>query len=678
MRRTLLACLLPLASALVVHDAGAVGTRTFDLATLEDLSGGDLEGTSIDSRGRVRAGFRLGALAIGDANAVWSALPMPDKSVLLGTGNGGKVIKVANGKATTLADTGQIAVTSLAAGWNGATFAGTLPEGKVFRIGADGKADEFAQLPGAEGVWALVFDKKQNALFAATGPEGKLFRIDARGDAQVYYDSDEPHLVSLAIDNDGALYAGSSGKALLYRLTGPGRASVVMDFPGDDVKALAVGADGSVFAISNEYDTPPDLPKRFGTPTTGTPVNVARPKPGKGTLTRIDPSGRPERMLYRADTHFVSLALSDDGRPYVGTGNLGRVYSVDDALTTMLVADTSERQVGAMVLSGQSRFIATSDPPVFHEVRGLGGADAVWTSKVLDAGLRAHFGKLRWHATGSVELATRSGNTETPDKTWSDWSAPLTAPGQIKSPAARFIQIRARFARDASAALSDITIPFVTDNLRPVVTHIEARPKNAPAAPRGQAIPPSGGEPPSHSSTLKITWRVSNPDADPLRYRLSYQREGQDIWRDITTPNDAITKAEYEWDTSGLAEGYYRVKVEASDEMANPPDRALSHALESGIITVDNTPPVFRELSVQGRRLRGEVVDGVGPIARIDISVDGSQEFRPLLPKDGVFDEAVEAFDVDLSPIVGPGPHVIAVRAFDSAGNFVVRSVELD
>ena len=48
-------------------------------------------------------------------------------------------------------------------------------------------------------MWALAFDAKQNALFAATGPDGKLFRIDANGQAQVYFDSDEPHLVSLAL-----------------------------------------------------------------------------------------------------------------------------------------------------------------------------------------------------------------------------------------------------------------------------------------------------------------------------------------------------------------------------------------------------------------------------------------------------------------------------------------------
>lgn len=672
-----IAFLLPIASAVLAANAGAVGTQSFDLSSLEDLSGGDLEGTSIDSRGRVRAGFRLGTLALGDANAVWSALPMPDGSVLLGTGNGGKVLRVAGGQATTIADTGQIAVTSLASAWKGTIVGGTLPSGRVVRLDSNGKVTTLVDLPGAEGVWALAFDKRQDALFAATGPEGKVFRIDAQGNAQIYFDSDEAHIVSLALGPDGSLYAGSSGKALLYQLTGPGRANVVMDFPGDDVKALAVASDGSLFAISNEYSEPPELPRRVGPATTTAPVNLARPKPGKGTLTRIDPLGRPEKLLYRGDTHFVSLALDDNDRPYVGTGVEGRIYSVDDALTTLLVADTSERQVGAMVLTGKTRFVATSDPPVFHDVRGQGGTDAIWVSKVLDAGLRAHFGKVRWNATGSVELSTRSGNTEVPDKTWSDWSGPLTNPGQITSPSARFVQVRARFSPDPAAVLSDITVPFITDNLRAVVTQIEARPKNAPSSPRSDAIPPSGAEPPAHSNVLKLTWKVSNPDADPLRYRIAYKLEGQSLWRDLTTAAEVVSKPEYEWDTSGLAEGYYRVRIDVSDESANPPDRVQRHSLESGMVAVDNTPPVFRELVVQGRKVRGEIVDGLGPISRIDVAVDGRQEFRPYLPKDGIFDEATEAFEIDLAPLLGPGSHLIALRAFDAAGNFVVRSLEV-
>src|SRR5215510_16111855 len=94
----------------------AVGTRTFELNTLDELSGGDLKGTMVDSLGRVRAGFDLGALPIGEATSIWSALVEPGGGVILGTGNTGKIFRVAGAQVAPLADTGQLAVTSLVTG----------------------------------------------------------------------------------------------------------------------------------------------------------------------------------------------------------------------------------------------------------------------------------------------------------------------------------------------------------------------------------------------------------------------------------------------------------------------------------------------------------------------------------------------------------------------------------
>ena len=114
-----------------------------------------------------------------------------------------------------------------------------------------------------------------------------------------------------------------------------------------------------------------------------------------------------------------------------------------------------------------------SDPAVVHPVKGVGGADAVWTSKVLDAGIRARFGRIEWESIGPLELSTRSGNTKEPDETWSAWSRALTAPARVESPAARYLQVRARFAKDPKAVLNEVEVAFVTDNLRAVVTEVK-------------------------------------------------------------------------------------------------------------------------------------------------------------------------------------------------------------
>lgn len=663
-----------LALGLVATTASAVGTRTFELRKLEDFKGGDLQGVAVDSMGQVRAGFNLGQVPIAEATSVWSALVTKDGQILLGTGSEGKILSSDGATTKVVANTGALVVTSLVEGWGGAVFAGTLPDGEVWKY-SRGKAEKFTKLDGVEHVFQLAFDPKTKSLFAATGPEGKLVRIDQQGKAQVYFDAPEQSLMSVAVAPDGTIYTGASDKAKLYRITGPGRATVLYDFGRTEVRAIAIGDKGDVYAIANEVKPGSYTPTRKGSTSPAGPAQKPPKTTGKGTLYRFDVQGTPEQLLDDKDEHYTSLALGDDGRPYVGTGVEGRVYTVDDNHDAVLVADVEERQIGAMVLRGKQRFIASSDPCVYHAIRGVGGADAVWTSKVLDAGLRATFGRMDWLSTGVLELSTRSGNASEPDETWSAWSAGLGAPGEVTSPAARYLQVRARWTRDPHAVLSAVTIPFVTENLRPVVTGIEVEGAST-GLPSG--VESSGGPVAKKSgTTLTLKWKVDNPDKDDLRYRLEYRLLGTTTWYDMLEPREVLTKSSYSWDTADLPEGRYYVRVTASDELSNPPGRARRHELESSVVLVDNTPPVVTDLQVTGRRARGTAVDGVGPISRIEASVAGTDRWIPFFPKDGVFDEPREEFEIDLGALGAEGKALVAIRVYDHAGNFVVRHATL-
>ena len=658
--------------ALASGSASAVGTRTFELRKGDDFKGGDLKGVAVDSSGEVHAGFNLGNAPTSDATAIWSGLVQKDGSVLLGTGNEGRLLSFDGAAVKKVADTGALVVTSLVEGWGGVVYAGTLPDGEVWKY-SGGKAEKFVKLETTEHVWQLAFDPKTKSLFAATGPEGKLFRIDQQGKAQIYFDAPEQHLMSVAVAPDGTVYAGASDKAKLYRVTGPGRATVLYDFGRTEVRGIAIGDKGYVYAIANEIKTGSYTPSRKGGTGAASPTSKPPKTSGKGTLYRFDSGDRPEQLIDEKDDYFTSLALGDDGKPYVGTGAEGRVYTVDETHNEVLVADVEERQIGALLLRGKQRLVAASDPAVVHVVRGVGGADAVWTSKVLDAGLRAHFGRMDWISTGQLELSTRSGNTTEPDDTWSAWSNPLAAAAEVTSPPARFLQVRARWNKDPAAVLSSVTIPFVTDNLRAVVTEVEAEGASSTLS---SGVEASGGPVGKKSgTTITLKWKVENPDKDELRYRLEYRLTGTNTWYSVLDSRETLTKTTYSWETADLPEGKYRVRVTASDEISNPPDRVQRHELESSVILVDNTPPSIQDLEVTGKRIRGIVIDGVGPIARIEASVTGSDEWVPFFPRDGVFDEQREEFDADMTALVPNGHAMLTVRAYDRAGNFVVRNV---
>jgi len=662
---------------LVASAAGAVGTRTFQLDKGEDFKGGDLKGVAVDASGKVRAGLSLGASAVNDASMIWAVLPEKDGAFLLGTGNEGKLLRLKDGKVSTVAETKALVITSLAEAWGGTVVMGTLPDGKVMKLDR-GKVTDLVSIKGVEHVWSVAFDKKSKSVFAATGPEGKLYRIDQNGTAQVHFDAAEQHLMSVAVAPDGTVYAGASDKAKLYKITGPGRGSVMHDFGRTEVRAISVSAKGEVYAIANEIQSGSWAPPRRDrmSPEAAGPTSKPPKTRGKGVLVRFEADGTPDVLLDEKDEHFTALTLGDDGKPYVGTGAEGRVYTVDDAHNAVLVADTEERMIGALELSGKHKFVAASDPAVFHPVRGVGGTDSVWTSKVLDAGIRAKWGRMTWVSTGAIEVSTRSGNTKEPDDTWSAWGKGLGAPGMIDAPTARYIQVRARWNKDANAVLSEVTLPFVTDNLRAVITNIEAGPKSSDGG--GDSVPQSGGPiDGSSSSKVSLSWRVDNPDKDKMRYSVAYRLVGTTTWYDLLKPKEKLTSESYSWETADLPEGEYRIRVTASDELSNPPARVRKHTLESGIVLVDNTPPRIEGLKVTGKRISGRAIDGVGPIKRIEVSIAGSDEWYPFEPKDGIFDEASEDFEADISSFAPQGSALASVRVYDRANNFVVRNVAL-
>ena len=74
-----------------------------------------------------------------------------------------------------------------------------------------------------------------------------------------------------------------------------------------------------------------------------------------------------------------------------------------------------------------------------------------------------------------IELSTRSGNTETPDETWSPWSAAYKTPdgSPITSPKARYLQWRAVLTgKGDGPVLASVTAAYLQRNLRPQVRSI--------------------------------------------------------------------------------------------------------------------------------------------------------------------------------------------------------------
>jgi hypothetical protein len=144
------------------------------------------------------------------------------------------------------------------------------------------------------------------------------------------------------------------------------------------------------------------------------------------------------------------------------------------------------------------------------------------------------------------------------------------------------------------------------------------------------------------------------------------------------------TETSYEWDTRTVPDGWYAIRVSASDSPDNVNGQQMSAKRVSAPVLVDNTPP--RLVSVKAQAAAGSddievsarAEDRLSAIGEVRYAVDGSTDWQPVLPDDKIYDSTSEAVSFTI-PDLSPGPHVITLRAVDSQGNahYVARTVQV-
>ena len=673
----------------------AVFTRNFTFDDAASFGAGDLTHTSVFSDGTLRPGNDTQRIALDDAQVVYSIAKGPSDTTFLGTGNDGKIFRVEGNSARVFAETHALVVSALV--FHGDTlYAGTLPEGRIFAVNSQGVARELVKLEGADHIWAMVWDNIHNGLVVGTGPNGKTFFVTQQAAVSTLYDATQTHILSLAVDAGGNVFAGTSDQGLVYRITAPTHAEVVWDFPGNEVTSLA-WKNGVLAVAANEFADTVGAPAAATAPapaaapaaaTTARPVAAPRPRSGKGKIFRVGNDGRVEQLFAVDDTHFTVVAIDDANNIAAAAGKDGRIYRIAADRSTSTWMDVDERQVVSLIFEGENAYFGTTDAAAFYRTQPGTPATMYWTSKVQDAEFRATFGMIRARGEGRFDVQTRSGNTLAPDTTWSDWSQPATGPTNIASPSARYLQVRVRFSNDRNAIVRSVSAYYLPQNQRAIVRGITAARRiagrrvdapAAPAAPGSADAQPSVDDLPGTSSTVRISWHTDNPDTDRIRYRLEFRAESQNVWRPITRETDVLTRTDYAWETNSVADGYYRVRIRATDELSNPPDLTTDYLAESGPILVDNHAPTLEATAARAnanpQRITGHATDAVGPIARFEFAVDGG-DWKPFYPNDNLFDAPTEAFTLDL-PNLTPGAHVIAIRAADEAGNTAIAEVNV-
>jgi len=665
--------LLPLVAALGAAPLAAGGTSIWRVQSAASFAKGELENVVVSSEGDIVLGLQS-ARTTSDEIGIWSSCVARDGTPYFGTGNRGRIVRFRDGALETVHETGDVAVSALAASPDGPeVFAGTLSEGRILRVSPDGTATEVARIEDGY-VWTLLA-APDGVLYAGTGEEGRVVKIDRDGAVSVLYDSKDDHVLSLALAPDGSLFAGTTFEGLLYRIAGDGAAAVVHDFAEDEVRALHVSPPYLVVATNRS--------KRFKPKTFVQRLKRSVEKgPGEGEEERSPfqelfdgvvyrmhlETGVLERLHEFSKTYAIDAKGESSGDVLVATGDEGRVYRVRPDGTVFTLLDLDEKQAMTLsVVEGSLAFVGTGNAGNVYRIAGERARRGTYTSEVLDGRFRCKWGTLEWLGEGRLSFQARSGNTALPDDLWSPWSAPQEGRSiAVTSPPGRFLQFRVVFEADPAAVLRSVQIAYLADNQRPRVLDLQVS-AGDPAAPyRGEA---------ATSREVDVDWKAEDPDGDPLVYDVHWRREGSDTWVKANR-EEALTKRSLKVDAATLSDGWYSFRVSASDRGANPAGRALAGTRTSSPILVDNRKPEIASLRAEAGgswTITGVAQDSFSNVARLEYSLDGGT-WTVVYPEDELLDRSSEPFRFHL-PDPSPGAHSLAVRAFDARGNVGVGEI---
>jgi len=691
--------------------AHASDTQWWTTSQAADLARAESRGVLVEPSGVMRLGPRTATWSTDSLGVIWAIVPLADGSIAM-AGDGGRIDRwTAQGGIRRWVKLPVGQVLALARDGDG-VVAGTAPGGVVYRVGARGDTATLVRTgeryvwgiaPGARGVW-----------YAATGTRGRLIRIEG-GKGRIVLDTDESNLVSIVPDGKGGVYCGGDSRGRVIHVAGDGVARTVFDASEDEIRALAIGADGALYAAATSVSVVSasgpsvTIAGGGGASASDSDDDSDRPTPapsaapgGHAVIYRIVPDS--SSVTWWTAPQPVVFALAGEGKGLLAaTGNRAGIYRVSDMNQASALFLAPQGQVTALVLAGDATFAATSNPGALWRL-GPGVAErGELLSPTFDARRLARFGHLVWHGAGSRPgLSSRSGNSDPPDTTWSEWKGgPSPEDGaRVEAPAGRYLQWKLTLT-GADQRVSAIEASWRGINQPPHVENIVVAPQGAgfregEIQPRSEPVTQtlSSGQKVEYSigtanspralhalpawarGIRTVQWRASDPDGDGLRYKVEERAEGATDWVKIV---DDLEAPAFTWDTNPLPDGRYRVRVTASDLTSNAVGEERKVTEESAPFTIDNTPPRITSLNATAERgavrIEGEAVDESGRVGQLDVATDEG-DWRTLTADGGMTDSPRVTFHARL-PDLTPGEHTVSVRAVDLAGNVSSRATRV-
>lgn len=673
---------------------------------VRDFLNGALVSTAIQSDGSLTLSSAFQERNLLSASNILDAVPLNASEILVATAKPGAAILVRlgdSGSEKKLLEVPQGFVSAVAKGKDGAFYAASAPDGRIYKGDKNGLKPIFQA--EEKYVWDLL-PAKDGQLYFTTGSRGAFYRLN--GDkAELLYQSKESNLRALYEDAHWGMVFGGGSRGIVYQYERKDKARALLDGGFDEVTAITGNGKGDLYVAMNRAK--------------------ADKNRAKSAVYRINKRGHSE-LLFPLDSETANtLVVNKSGDLFVGTGDAGRIYKIanpenPEVRELSLATRSASDQVSRLIASaGNDGFLSFgSGPARIDRYEGGFQRTGIYESDVMSTGISASWGLMRLQSVvpsgTQILVSTRTGNTATPDNTWSDWSASKTGTElAITSPPGRFLQAKFELKSNNDSQtpqLKSFEVNYVRDNLAPIVHEVyfldrgiffKPHTFGKPEAPRvvqldqrllqGLRQPRSteavysqllaekaGGDvrmlQEYKQGMLTVAWDSEDRNEDQISHDVYYQTYGQSEWVPLVKN---LTPSVYSFDSSTLSDGTYRFRVYVSDALSNPGEGYRVYR-DSELITIDNTAPVVRNLQAQVKSESVDVSfvvkDELSALAYVETILDGqSSEFVQSVDK--IIDGREERFAFKLKR-PAKGRHMLVVKATDRMGNTSTYRVSFD
>lgn len=359
--------------------ASAATSTAWEVSGFNDFLKGRLKNLSLTADGILKPGPGIQWNTALNQPALWSIAATSDGTIYAGTGHQGRVIRIGtDGKATAIFSGQQSEVFTVAADKKGNVYFGTSPSGGVYRV-ENGSAKPIWQSP-AKYIWAIAA-AEDGSLYVGTGEPGRIYHVGPDGNSKtptsdaLLYDTQQTNVTALAIGPNGTVLAGTDPSGILYEISAPLKAAILYDSTLPEIRSIAVDPAGNIYAaaMGGAVST-----RGAGGGTAATPLStvVTATSPTVVTVTEAHAADNEPTAVKAAQETGKTSGVATAGATStasvveVSGAEKSAIYRIRPDHTVDTLRSSKEENVYDLLLDGDSILFSTDDHARIYRIEG--------------------------------------------------------------------------------------------------------------------------------------------------------------------------------------------------------------------------------------------------------------------------------------------------------------------